>query len=112
LPKPAAAIEPTVEILGILAGGMLHEPADAVLHLAGDDQVNVVRHESVAVDEDLAQVGVVVQMGKELGAVLIAEEDRLAIVAVLGQVEGVSWGCESGFAGHLPISGFCGGFLS
>jgi len=44
LPKPAAAIEPTVEILGILAGEMLHEPADAVLRLAGVDQVNVVRH--------------------------------------------------------------------
>jgi len=44
LPKPAAAIEPTVEILGILAREMLHEPANAVLHLAGDDQMNVVRH--------------------------------------------------------------------
>jgi len=59
-----------------------------------------------------AEVGVVVQEGEEFAAVVVAEEDRLAIVAVLGQVEGVSWGCESGFAGHLPISGFCGGFLS
>jgi len=40
-------------------------------------------------DEDLAQVGVVVQKGEELGAVLVAEEDRLAIVAARGQVEGV-----------------------
>jgi len=38
LPEAAASIEPTVKILGILAGEMLHEPADAVLRLAGDDQ--------------------------------------------------------------------------
>jgi len=72
LPKPAAAIEPTVEILGILAGEMLHEPADSLLRLAGNDQVNVVRHEGVAMDEDLAQIGVVVQKGEQFGAVLVA----------------------------------------
>jgi len=57
----------------ILAGEMLHDPADAVLRLASDDQVNVVRHEGLAIDEDLAQVGMVVQKGEEFGAVLIAE---------------------------------------
>jgi len=39
LPESAAAIELTVKILGILAREMLHESADAVLHLAGDDPV-------------------------------------------------------------------------
>jgi len=39
LPESAAAIELTVKILGILAREMLHESADAVLHLVGDDPV-------------------------------------------------------------------------
>ena len=92
---------------------MLHEPALTPSSAwPVTTQVNVFRHEGVAMDEDLAQVGVVIQKGEEFGAVLIAEEDRVAIVAALGQVEGVSGRCESGFAGHLPISGFCGGFLS
>ena len=42
LQKPAASKQATVERLGILASEMLHEPADAVLRLAGDDEVNVV----------------------------------------------------------------------
>ena len=112
LQKPAASKQATLERLGILASEMLHEPADAVLRLAGDDQVNVVRDGGVAMDEDLAQVGVVVQKGEEFGAVLIAEEDLLAIITALGQVEGVSGWCESGFAGHLPLSGFSGAFFS
>ena len=81
LPEPAAAIEPTMEILGILTREMPHEPADAVLDLAGDDEVNVVRHDRVTVDADLAEIGVVVQESQKLGAVIVAEEDRLAIVA-------------------------------
>ena len=98
LPEPAAAIEPTMEILGILAREMLHEPADGVLDLAGDDKVNVVGHDRVAVDANLAEIGVVVQESEKLGAVIVAEEDRLAIVAALGEVEWVSGGRESGFA--------------
>jgi len=53
-------------------------------------QLNVVLHEGVAVDEDWAAVGMMVQEGEEPGADLVAEEDRLAIVAALGQVEGAS----------------------
>jgi len=64
------------------------------------------------VDEDLAEVGVVVQEGEDFAAVLVAEEDLLAIIAALGQVEGVSGRCKSRFTGHLPISGFSGAFFS
>ena len=52
--------------------------------------MNVVRHEGVGVDADLAEVGVVVQEGEEFGAVLVAKDDLLAIVAALRQVDGVS----------------------
>ncbi len=106
LPEAAATIEPTMEILGILAREVLHEPADGILDLAGDDEVNVVRHDGVTVDADLAEIGVVVQESEKLGAVLVAEEDRLAIVAALGEVEWVSGRRESGFTGHPFISGF------
>ena len=112
LPEPASAVEPTMEILGILAREMLHEPADGVLHLAGDDKVNVVGHDRVTVDANLAEIGVVVQESEKLGAVLVAEEDRLARVAALREVEWVSGGRESGFAGHSSISGFREAFFS
>ena len=63
-----------MEILGILAREMLHEPADGVLDLAGDDKVNVVGHDRVTVDANLAEIGVVVQETEKLGAVLVAEK--------------------------------------
>lgn len=59
---------------------------------AGDDEVNVARHERVAVNADLAKIGVVAQDGEKLGAVLVVEEDRLTIVAALGEEERVSGG--------------------
>ena len=64
LPEPASAVEPTMEILGILAREMLHEPADGVLDLAGDDEVKVVGHNRVTVDTNLAEIGVAVQRAR------------------------------------------------
>ena len=103
LPEPASAVEPTMEILGILAREMLPEPADGVLHLAGDDKVDVVGHDRVAVDANLAEIGVVVQESEKLGAVLVGEGDRLAIVAALSDVEWVAMGRESRFCGAFTL---------
>ena len=43
-------------------------------------------------DANLAEIGVLVPESEKLGAVLVAEEDRLAIVAALSGVEWVSGG--------------------
>jgi len=51
------------------------------------------------VDEDLAEVGVVVQEGEEFAAVVVAEEDRLAIFTALGEVEGYPGGANLGLRG-------------
>ena len=61
---------------------------------------------------NLAEIGVVVQECEKLGAVLVAEEGRLAIVAALSEVERIAGGRESMFAGHSSISGFREAFFS
>ena len=55
----------------------------------------------MAVDDHLAEIGVMVEQGKELGAALVSEEHLLSIITALCDVEGIVRGSESWFAWHL-----------
>ena len=80
---------------------VLQESTDAAFHLARYDEVKVVGHEHVAVDDHLAEIGVMVNQCKELGAVLVREEHLLSIIIALCDVERIVRGSESWFAWHL-----------
>ena len=71
LPETSAAVEPAVEVLGVLRGDVLEQTADAAFHLAGEHEMKVVGHEDVAIDaagdENAALVGVMVEQGREIG---------------------------------------------
>ena len=62
--------------------------------------MKVVGHEDVALDENAAFVGVMVEQGEKLAAVLVGEKDGLPVIATLGDVEGIVRGSESWFARH------------
>ena len=66
----------------------------------------MVRHERVAVDHNLPEVGVVVQEGEEMSAVVVAEEHLLSIIATLRNVQRIVGRRESEFAGHLTNKWF------
>ena len=80
LPEPAAAHQASMEVLGVLRGQVLHEAADAVFDLACNYEVDVIGHEGIAVDGDLAKVSMVVEEGEEVGAVGVSKEDGLPVV--------------------------------
>ena len=101
LPEAPAPVQAAVEILGILSCQMLQESTDAAFHLARYDEVKVIGHEHVAVDDHLAEIGVMVEQGKELGAALVSEEHLLSIITALCDVERIVRGSESWFAWHL-----------
>ena len=103
MPEVPAPVQAAVEILCILPCQMLQKSTDAAFHLARYDEVKVVGHEHVAVDDHLAEIGVMVEQGKELGAVLVSEEHLLPIITALCDVEGIVRGSESWFAWHLRI---------
>ncbi len=63
--------------------------------------MKVVRHERVAVDDNLPEVGVVVQEDEEVSAVVVAEEHLLSIIATLCNVQRIVRRGESEFTGHL-----------
>ena len=55
----------------------------------------------MAVNHNLPEVGVVVQEGEEVSAVVVAEEHLLSIIATLRNVQRIVRRSESEFAGHL-----------
>lgn len=85
---------------------MLEQTADSAFDLAGEAEMKVVGHQDVAMDKSAALVGVMVEQGEELAAVLVGEKDGLPVVPSLGDVEGVVRGSESWFARHLLNCGF------
>ena len=78
-----------MEILGILTGEVLHKSTNAVRHLAGDDEMEVVGQQCVAMNHDLAEVGVVVEQREKFSPVVVGEEDRLPVISTLGDMQ---WG--------------------
>ena len=98
--ESSATVEPAVEVLGVLRGDVLEQTADAAFHQAGVHEMKVVGHEDVAMNENATFVGVMVEQGEELAAVLVGEKDGLPVISTLGDVEGIVRGSESWFARH------------
>ena len=83
LPQAAPAVQAAVEILGVLPGHVLHQSADAAFLPARHHQVNVIRHQRMAMHQDAAVIGVVGEKFEKLVPVFVREKDRLSIIATL-----------------------------
>ena len=60
LPQPSPAVQPAVEILGVFPGDVLHQAAHAAFFLARHRQMNVIRHQRLAMHENATVIGMVV----------------------------------------------------
>ena len=61
LPQPSPAAQPAVEILGVLSGDVLHQAAHAAFFLPRHHQMNVIRHQRMAMPENATVIGMVVR---------------------------------------------------
>ena len=84
-----------MEALRVLAGERLHESRDGAFKVAPRDQVEMVGHEAVGEDVDLAGVSMVSEEVEEEDVVAVGMEGPLAVVAALGDMEVVLWGGEA-----------------
>ena len=60
LPQPSPAVQPAVEILGVLSGDVLHQAAHAAFFLPRHHQMNVIRHQRMAMHENATVMGMFV----------------------------------------------------
>ena len=60
LPPPSPAVQPTVEILGVLSGDVLHQAAHAAFFLPRHHQMNVIRHQRLAMHKNATVIGMAV----------------------------------------------------
>ena len=74
---------------------------DRILAIANRDQVEMIGHQGVSGDPDVALLGVLLDEGQEVLPIGVGGKDRLFVVAALGEVEPVTRRGEAQSAGHL-----------
>ena len=85
-----------------------HEVRDRILAIANRDQMEMVGHEGVSSDPDVALLGVLLDEVQEALPIGVGGKDRLFIVAALGEVEPVTRRGEAKSAGLIVPSMYSG----
>jgi len=86
LPEMSGAGMETIDVLGVAEMRARHSESEGAWMRGDRDQMNVVSHETVAEDIEFADTGEVSKKTKIVVAVIVCEEDILAVVTPLGNV--------------------------
>ena len=70
---------------------------------AGGDEMEVIGHDDIPGDADLALGAVGIEEGEEVLAIGVGGEGPLFVVAALGEVQPVAWRGETKPAGHFSL---------
>jgi hypothetical protein len=108
----APTVKADVQPAGIVALGVAHGERERVGARRDGNQVDVVRHQAVTEDAQLAISGVSGQQGQVGLAVFVVKEEIAAEVAALGDVVRAAHGHHSTNACHQNYSGATGGKFS
>ena len=100
LPEVSAGAVQAVEALGVDAVGTSEGLGERVGALGDGDEMNVIGQQAVAEQGDAVDGALAAQGVEVEAAVVVGEQDVLAVVATLGDVVGDSWSDEAGFSGH------------
>ena len=104
LPNTAGGALGGVAVCGVLAIHLPHEVRDRILAIADCDRMEMVGHEGVSGDPDVALLGVLLDQVQEALPISVGGKDGLFVVAPLGEVEPVTRRGEAKSAGHLCSS--------
>jgi hypothetical protein len=100
LPEVATPVLAEIHAAGVAPVCFGDRPSQSVLVTRHHDEVDVVRHETVGQHGRFGAFTSILCKRKVGAVVVIAEEDRLASIAALGDVMGVIRDDESGHPGH------------
>ena len=104
MPDAAGGALGGVAVSGVLAIHLPHEVRDRILAIANRDQMEMVRHEGVSGDPDVALLGVLLDEVQEVLPIGVGGNDGLFVIAALGEVELVTKRGEAQSAGHFCSS--------
>ena len=101
----AATLVAPVPLLGVFAVRAAQRDGEATELLRNRDQMDVVRHQTVAGDVEPSQLAVATQQIQVAGAVIVTGKDVLAVIAALRDVMGMTGKHQTRAAGHAPVVG-------
>lgn len=104
-PEGSGTLIAGIEILHIIAAHRLHQPADAVLQMRREQEMEVVRHQHVSMNLALKLFSGKAELFPDEPVILLLEQDLLSIVATLNDMLGIAGQDEAGKARHGVGSG-------
>ena len=104
LPNVAGGALRGVAVDGVLAIHIHHKKRDGIHLVAGGNDVEMVGHQRVSRDPDLALLAAAFEQSEKVLAISVAGEYGLLIIAALGEVKPVSGRGKAKSASHVCAS--------